>query len=136
MNGKCVDCSVPMRANKVCRTCKKKRRKGPGKEKQIETLKQKVALLEQRLGLKPSKPVAVGFYDSREWQELRYKVIKAHGRKCMACGISNVEVHVDHIKPRSKHPELALEYSNLQVLCRPCNMGKSNKDDTDWRPSI
>ena len=23
--------------------------------------------------------------------------------------------------------------SNLQVLCRQCNLGKSNKDSTDWR---
>lgn len=73
------------------------------------------------------------FFDSREWQELRYAVLKHYGRKCMLCGATSGEMHVDHIKPRSKYPLLALEFSNLQVLCRPCNLGKSNTDETDWR---
>lgn len=42
-------------------------------------------------------------------------------------------MHVDHIKPKSLHPELKYELSNLQVLCEDCNIGKSNLDDTDWR---
>jgi 5-methylcytosine-specific restriction endonuclease McrA len=28
---------------------------------------------------------------------------------------------------------LALEITNLQVLCADCNIGKSNTDETDWR---
>lgn len=54
----------------------------------------------------------------------------------MCCGATpkdGVKMHVDHIKPKSKYPELALEFSNMQVLCDPCNMGKSNIYDTDWR---
>lgn len=76
------------------------------------------------------------FYESREWQELRYKAIKLSDGKCQACGINGKEtqIHVDHIKPRSKYPELELVLSNLQILCRPCNLGKSNLDETDWRP--
>ncbi len=76
------------------------------------------------------------FYESREWFELRYAVLKQHGARCMICGRTRsdgVVMHVDHIKPRSKFPELELEASNLQVLCRPCNLGKSNIDQTDWR---
>jgi X-X-X-Leu-X-X-Gly heptad repeat protein len=42
-------------------------------------------------------------------------------------------LHVDHIKPRSLYPARALDPENLQVLCRDCNLGKSNKDATDWR---
>lgn len=76
------------------------------------------------------------FYKSRAWRELRYRVlVKADGR-CQCCGTKAVDggrLHVDHIKPRSKYPELALEESNLQVLCEDCNMGKSNRDETDWR---
>jgi 5-methylcytosine-specific restriction endonuclease McrA len=41
---------------------------------------------------------------------------------------------VDHIKPRSTHPKLALAFDNLQLLCEDCNIGKSNKCDIDWRP--
>lgn len=32
-------------------------------------------------------------------------------------------IDVDHILPRHSHPELALEYSNLQSLCK-CHHGK------------
>ena len=76
------------------------------------------------------------FYNSREWKSLRYKVLVAARGKCECCGSSSkngIVLHVDHIKPRSKYPELALEFSNMQVLCEMCNIGKSNKDDTDWR---
>lgn len=43
-------------------------------------------------------------------------------------------MHVDHIKSRRKRPDLALDFDNLQVLCGPCNHGKSWDDETDWRP--
>ena len=42
-------------------------------------------------------------------------------------------LEVDHIKPRSTHPELALDFDNLQVLCHDCNQGKGNRDDFAWR---
>jgi hypothetical protein len=44
-------------------------------------------------------------------------------------------MHVDHIKPRSKYPDLELSRQNLQVLCEDCNLGKSNKYEDDWRNS-
>lgn len=80
------------------------------------------------------KKISSKFYDSDKWRDLRYRVLKKHGRKCMVCFRTNIELHVDHIKPISKYPELSLEQSNLQVLCRDCNLGKSNKDEIDWRP--
>lgn len=77
------------------------------------------------------------FYASQRWRRLRYQVLKARGGRCECCGRTAathaVVLHVDHIKPRSTHPELALEETNLQVLCEDCNMGKSFQDDTDWR---
>jgi hypothetical protein len=76
------------------------------------------------------------FYESREWLDLRYRVLQKSGGSCKLCGCratSENPIHVDHIKPRSKHPELALAESNLQILCKSCNLGKSNKDATDWR---
>ena len=42
-------------------------------------------------------------------------------------------MHVDHIKPRSLYPDLELEFENLQVLCKYCNLEKSNKDEIDYR---
>jgi len=78
---------------------------------------------------------ATNFYQSREWLELRYLALQKHGRQCQCCGAvpPRVVLHVDHIKPKSRYPELALVLSNLQILCEACNRGKSNKDDTDFR---
>lgn len=75
------------------------------------------------------------FYYSREWRALRYKALVKHGRQCQCCGAKppQIVLHVDHIKPRSLHPELELDLDNLQILCEDCNLGKSNKDDTDFR---
>jgi len=77
------------------------------------------------------------FYTSREWRELRVDVIEEQKAICAMCGRSpkthSVVIHVDHIKPRSKHPELELTLSNLQVLCVDCNLGKSDRYETDWR---
>jgi 5-methylcytosine-specific restriction endonuclease McrA len=73
------------------------------------------------------------FYMSWEWLKLRYEVLKTYGAVCMLCQDTG-HIVVDHIKPRSKYPDLSLEFDNLQVLCRSCNRGKSNDDETDFRP--
>lgn len=75
------------------------------------------------------------FYKSRAWRELRYEALKLCGRKCACCGAEPpyIVLHVDHIKPRSKHPELELDINNLQILCEDCNLGKSNNDEIDYR---
>jgi len=83
------------------------------------------------------KEAYVSFYKSSEWQEVRYQALKKHGRRCLVCGRNprdhGIAIHVDHIKPRSLFPELALDIDNLQVLCEDCNLGKSNRDSIDWR---
>lgn len=75
------------------------------------------------------------FYQSEEWRILRYKVLHKRGRKCELCGAEygGKRIHVDHIRPKSKYPYLALTESNLQILCDDCNMGKGAMDETDWR---
>jgi len=84
---------------------------------------------------KVSQTSNVDFYSSREWRELRYRVLRKYDAKCMLCGYDgqSKHIHVDHIKPRSKFPELSLEFSNMQILCRDCNLGKSNKFSDDFR---
>lgn len=64
-------------------------------------------------------------------ESLRYKVLK-RDRKCLLCGNGpdDAPLEVDHIVPRSKGG--SNDITNLQVLCRPCNQGKSNQDDTDF----
>jgi 5-methylcytosine-specific restriction endonuclease McrA len=72
------------------------------------------------------------FYATREWRQIRYKVLLQYGGKCQCCG-SLGPLNVDHIKPRKLYPKLALSFKNLQVLCADCNTGKGNIDQTDWR---
>jgi 5-methylcytosine-specific restriction endonuclease McrA len=78
------------------------------------------------------------FYHSDEWRMLRVRVLEKYECKCMMCGrspkVHKIIIHVDHIKPISKYPELCLEFNNLQLLCEDCNIGKSNKYETDYRP--
>ncbi len=79
------------------------------------------------------------FYNSPEWRSVRYLALKRDGRRCACCGATpddGLMMHVDHIKPRSKYPELELALSNLQILCADCNLGKSNTDEIDWRPRV
>lgn len=78
---------------------------------------------------------SIKFFKSREWRQLRYDTLKLHGRKCQCCGATPESsiLHVDHIKPRSKYPELQLSIDNLQVLCEDCNIGKSNLHEDDFR---
>lgn len=76
------------------------------------------------------------FYKSREWKEVRYKAFVKYGNQCMCCGCKpeyGCILQVDHIKPRHKYPELALDINNLQILCASCNRGKYGDDETDWR---
>lgn len=85
------------------------------------------------------KDSAKDFYASWEWKELRYNTLKRYGPKCMLCGWTKAIggdncIVVDHIKPLRKFPNLALEPTNMQVLCRDCNMGKSYKAVDDFRP--
>ena len=86
---------------------------------------------------KAKKSVGPNFSKSVAWKAVRFEALKASNGGCCLCGRSNREhgviLHVDQIKPKSKWPELALTLSNLQVLCEDCNMGKGNRDDTDWR---
>jgi 5-methylcytosine-specific restriction endonuclease McrA len=64
------------------------------------------------------------------------EALKKYGTRCQCCGATpadGVKMNVDHIKPRKLFPQLALDISNLQVLCEVCNHGKGNWDMTDWR---
>jgi 5-methylcytosine-specific restriction endonuclease McrA len=78
--------------------------------------------------IKPSE----GFYNTIEWRQIRIKVFDMYGHKCLKCGNEDF-LQVDHIKPRSLYPELELDINNLQILCKSCNIKKSNKNEIDYR---
>ncbi len=73
---------------------------------------------------------APAFLASFEWRQLRLKALQKYGRRCLCCGATpatGAVMHVDHVRPRRKFPQLALDINNLQVLCEDCNHGKGNK---------
>ncbi|MBM3548584.1 MAG: HNH endonuclease [Alphaproteobacteria bacterium] len=60
---------------------------------------------------------------------MRFRVMKRDNFACRACGASpalqpGLSLHVDHIEAWSRGGRTIDE--NLQTLCRPCNLGKSN----------
>jgi 5-methylcytosine-specific restriction endonuclease McrA len=78
------------------------------------------------------------FYGSTAWVKLRSRV-RARWRRdgsppCPLCkkAITGVPI-VDHIIPRRKRPDLALEGSNMQVVCHPCNTQKGVWEDREDR---
>ena len=70
---------------------------------------------------------------SKMSQSLRYEVMRRDGFRCILCGRSakedHVQLHVDHIQPVSKGGKT--ELSNLRTLCQDCNLGKSDRFDPD-----
>ncbi len=99
-----------------------------------EEKKQKMISEFKRMALEPRLPPTLkSFYDSDGWRRVRYLAILKSKGLCEACGEPRKPLHIDHIKPRSKYPELELDIENLQALCLDCNLGKSNWDETDWR---
>lgn len=60
---------------------------------------------------------------------MRFRVLKRDNFSCRACGASpalspGLSLHVDHIHAWSLGGDTTDE--NLQTLCEPCNLGKSN----------
>lgn len=98
---------------------------------------ERVADIELAILKSEGKPVPNrDFYQTREWQGLRFRALQQSKGCCVLCGrshrVDGVTLHVDHIKPKSRFPSLALDPTNLQVLCEDCNLGKGNRDTTDW----
>lgn len=63
---------------------------------------------------------------------MRWQVFQRDKWKCVSCGKNpddDIWLEVDHIIPRSKGGKN--EIGNYQTLCNVCNIGKSNKDDTN-----
>lgn len=108
--------------------------------KEWKTKKKKSQSEKSQKKLALSKAAHFDFFNSSDWLRLRVNVLEKYGSSCMMCGRNyrddRVKIHVDHIKPRSKYPELALSLDNLQVLCQDCNIGKGNRYETDYRPEV
>jgi hypothetical protein len=94
----------------------------------IEEPKAELPVKRQRKGL-----VRERFYRSAEWLSVRDEVFRRDGKVCAVCGATH-QLNIDHILPRSRFPDLALNPKNLRVLCWPCNKKKNTKIEVD--PSV
>ena len=81
-----------------------------------------------RLSIKAKKKTTTDnerFDRSIAWRVVRSMVIALYGKKCLKCGTGQ-HIQVDHIKPKSLYPWLALNFDNLQPLCWSCNKTKGS----------
>lgn len=134
----------PKRVRKISIQKKTRSKKGKRANKLRAALKRENLLASENAALRKKLSLEIKaifpprqmdpFLASRMWRDLRYRVITLYGRTCMCCGTTSGEMRVDHIKPKSRYPELALSFDNMQVLCKACNFGKGVHDETDWRP--
>ena len=62
----------------------------------------------------------------RKWKRQQHEL---QGGRCMNCQkpIPLKGSHIDHIKPLSRYPRLAIATDNLRILCVDCNLSKGSK---------
>lgn len=89
---------------------------------------------EEETDKNPSEPLEMPDLNSYSYIKTGkwWEVLARDKWKCLSCGRTTREngvlLEVDHIIPRSKGG--TDDISNLQTLCKKCNIGKSNKDNT------
>ncbi|WP_239496089.1 HNH endonuclease [Salinicola peritrichatus] len=81
-------------------------------------------LLCEEFGINPFENEPRGYRKQKISQSLRTKVFERDEYRCKWCG-DHKNLCVDHIYPESKGG--SLELSNLQTLCRTCNLKKGDR---------
>jgi 5-methylcytosine-specific restriction endonuclease McrA len=84
------------------------------------------AAVRKRYDNSPARAADKRFYASAAWRSLRADHLARHPL-CVMCeraGRYRPASHVDHIEPRKRRPDLALDGGNLQGLCQPCHNAK------------
>ncbi len=66
--------------------------------------------------------------EGKEWKQKQYKKQQGKCAECSFVAHSAEYLEIDHIKPISTNPELAIDIKNLRLVCSPCNRKKGNKD--------
>lgn len=63
------------------------------------------------------------FYKSTVWRRLRAAFLAANPLcdECSRHGKTEVATDVHHLQERKTHPDLSLDWDNLQALCRRCH---------------
>jgi len=86
-----------------------------------------------------TKEQKLKFYKSKEWKQLRLKILERDNYECQECkrnGLVYTDNHnpdkhkrldVDHLKEIENFPELALDIDNCEVKCVKCHNKKHNR---------
>lgn len=89
-----------------------------------------------------AREFAKSFYSSKAWQDCRNEYAKRAHHLCEEClrkGIYTPGVIVHHIEELTplniNNPEVALNYNNLELLCRSCH-GEEHGRGKDRRYSF
>jgi hypothetical protein len=103
---------------------------------EIYHMQKMLLILKDNLLMIPTKAMYIKankekYYDV-EYLAMRAIIFERYDKKCMRCGSIRL-LELDHIKPVSKYPELFLCEDNMQILCKPCNQEKSNRNENDYR---
>lgn len=79
------------------------------------------------------------FYGSSEWRTFRQSILERDNYECQWCkeqGRVTTDNHatleVDHIEELKDRPDLALEPTNMRVLCRDCHNKRHHR--FNYRP--
>jgi 5-methylcytosine-specific restriction endonuclease McrA len=66
----------------------------------------------------------------RKWKRKQHSLQEG---RCTSCQkpITLKGSHIDHIKPLSRYPKLAITPDNLRILCDDCNLSKGKKELLD-----
>lgn len=73
--------------------------------------------------------------DYKDWRE---DLLERIGNYCAYCNmLLNDSPQVEHVAPKSSHPQLQLNWNNMLLACGPCNRAKSNHaydNETHYMP--
>lgn len=65
---------------------------------------------------------------TKKYMEWKRSILERDNYTCSVCGTTEGIIQVDHIKPFILFPELRLEMSNGQTICKPCHLKKNSTD--------
>ncbi len=81
---------------------------------------------------RPSCPNPTALVTNYKHPDNKEALVNASFEKCSYCESEVTHIYfgdIEHIRPKSKYPNLEFEWSNLGFVCATCNNAKSNKYD-------